>query len=204
MNTVQRCLAILALPTKDLDLIQYFKSIGTAMTGNAYFPTPSVPILTFLANVTTYETAQLAAEKRGKGTVVARNAARAVAVQNAQQLRSYVQGISDGNMENGAVIIQSAGMKVKKVVVRQKRTMQVKQGDVTGMVILLAAVAGIKVGYLWQWSLDQKTWTALPQVFVSKTSVSGLTPGVTYCFRYQVISKSGSSDWSQTISFLVK
>ena len=204
MTTVRRPIAVLDVPRKDLEVSLYARSIATAFTGNAYLPSPTVPISTFLVSVAAYESAQLAAMHRGKGTVSARKAARAVVIQNMQQLRSYAQGAADSDMENGAVIIESAGMKVKKVFIPQKRMMKVEQGSVAGTVILFAVVAGLKVGYLWQWSTDQKTWTALLQVFVSKTSASGLTPGITYYFRYQVISRSGLSDWSQIISFLVK
>jgi hypothetical protein len=41
------------------------------------------------------------------------------------------------------------------------------------------------------------------QVFKSRSSVSGLTPGVTYYFRYRTSSPNGEADWSQIVALLV-
>jgi hypothetical protein len=54
-------------------------------------------------------------------------------------------------------------------------------------------------------SPDGKTFTSLPTTSRAKTTVSGLTPGMTYYFRHEpVLRKDGVAEWSQVISILVR
>jgi hypothetical protein len=75
---------------------------------------------------------------------------------------------------------------------------------VSGTVNLVAKSAGTRAAYDWQYSTDQKTWTTLPMTLQAKTGVSGLTAGTTYYFRVQSLIKTGTENWSQIVSLMVK
>jgi hypothetical protein len=58
--------------------------------------------------------------------------------------------------------------------------------------------------YTWEYSTDQKTWTPVPPTMQAKTGLSGLTAGTTYYFRMQALTRTGTQNWSQVVSLLVK
>ena len=122
-----------------------------------------------------------------------------------QQLKGYIQTMADANIENGASIIASAGVAVKKPVVRAPRVFGAKLGPVTGTAKLIAASAGPRASYEWQYSTDGgKTWVPASVTLQAKTTIVGLTPGATVQFRYRPVTRTGEGDWSQTIVLLVK
>jgi hypothetical protein len=142
---------------------------------------------------------------RAKGAVATRNEKRAALVSLLEQLRAYVQARADASPENGASIIESAGMAVRKVATHAARTFTAKAGAVSGSVTLYAKSVGDRAAYMWEYSTDGgKTWIATPVTLQAKTTISGLTPGATVQFRYQPVSKTGEGDWSQTVLLLVK
>jgi hypothetical protein len=64
------------------------------------------------AAVNDLQTAETAALSRAKGAATVRDDKRVVVVGLLQQLRGYVQAIADATPENGAAIIESAGLAV--------------------------------------------------------------------------------------------
>ncbi len=52
-------------------------------------------------------------------------------------------------------------------------------------------------------SVDQLSWTDLPDTIKSNTKVSGLTPGQTYYFKQRAITKAGEGNWSQIVLIMV-
>ncbi len=63
---------------------------------------------------------------------------------------------------------------------------------------------GIPTTYFFSYSLDQKIWTSAPESTRSRITITGLTPGQTYAFRYRTFNHKGMSDFSQFITFIVK
>ena len=109
------------MPAKVADFIAYATGVAHAMTNNPAFPAP-VPALSALsAAVSDLQAAEHLALTRAKGTAAARNDKRAVVVSLLRQLGGYVQAIADATPENGATIIQSAGIALRKVTVRATR-----------------------------------------------------------------------------------
>lgn len=51
-------------------------------------------------------------------------------------------------------------------------------------------------------STDQATWTDLPESFITKSTVEGLTPATLYSFRLKTVTRKGPSEWSQPITIL--
>jgi hypothetical protein len=199
-------LAVLKMSPKVKTLITFAQSVATAMTGNATFPSPTPTLATFQADIEALVTAETAVVARTKGAADTRNAKLAVVKGDLESLRIYVQGVVDtSNPANGESIIGSAGMSIRKVTLHDKPALAVKQGLVSGTVTLAAKAAAKKAAYNWQYSIDQKTWTSLPQTLKAKTGVSGLTSGTIYYFRGQALTpKGGEGDWGQIVFLLVK
>jgi len=179
--------------------------VAHAMTNNPAFPAP-VPALSALsAAVSDLQAAETVALTRAKGTATARNDKRAVVISLLRQLGGYVQAIADATPENGATIIQSAALPVRKVAVRATRVFGAKAGPVAGSARLTATVAARRASYEWEYSLDGgKTWVGTPSTLQSKTTVTGLPGGTSVLFRYKAVTTAGEGDWSQGLALLVK
>ena len=107
--------------------------------------------------------------------------------------------IADATPSSAESIIHSAGMAVKKLTARNKADLAVTPDPVPGTAHLVAKSAGHRSAYEWQYSLDQKTWTAMPVTLQAKTDISGFTLGTTYAFRFRPVLKAGEATWSQVV-----
>jgi hypothetical protein len=204
-KTIHRSLVSLNLSTVIAVLISIAKAIVQALSGNVSFPNPTPTLAEVTTAITALETAEALAISRIKGAVAARNDKRRTLVALMQELKAYVQKVADANQENGAALIQSAGMNVKKAAVRKPRIFAITQGAVSGAVKVVVPAAGRRAAYDWEWSTDGgKTWQLAPSTMQAKTSLVGLAAGTTVTVRYRAVTKAGEADWSQPTSFLVK
>jgi uncharacterized SAM-dependent methyltransferase len=69
---------------------------------------------------------------------------------------------------------------------------------------LAAKSVAPKVVYHWEHSMDQETWTPLPETMLTRTEVSGLKSAQTYYFRFRAFTRAGWQDYSQVVSLLVQ
>ena len=200
-----KSIAVLSLPKPVPALITYAQSVVTAMTGNPSFPTPTPALAAVTTGITALHNAEASALARTKGAVEVRNNKRADLVTLLQQLRNYIQTVADGDVDTAAAVIRSAGIAVRKTAVRRPRGFDAIQGAASGSAKLVAASAGRRASYEWQYSTDGgKTWVIAPATLQAKTTVTGLTPGATVEFRYRAVLKTGEGNWSQTVLLLVK
>jgi uncharacterized protein (DUF2126 family) len=200
-----RALAVLKLSKKVKNVITYAQSVATAIAADATsFASPTPSLATFQADISALATAEAAVLARTKGAVETRNAKLAIVKSDLETLRTYVQGVSDtATPINAPALIESAGMTLRKVTLHDKAQLGVKQGAVSGTVMVMAKAAGKRAAYDWQYSTDQKTWTSVAPTLQAKTSVSGLTVGTLYYFRVQPLLPTGEQNWSETVSFVV-
>ena len=135
-----------------------------------------------------------------------RNDKRAALVVLLQQLRGYVQNVADATPENGAAIIESSGLAVRKTITRGKQQFSAKQGTLSGSAVVTAASAGPRSSYEWQYSVDGgKTWVDAPSTTQGKTTVHGLPTATAVQFRYLAVTpKGGQGDWSAPVTLVVK
>ena len=120
---INRAVVVLKLSKSVPALINEAKGMVTAMTNNsASFTAPSPPLAAITSAINELEVAETAALARTRGAATTRNDKKAALVQLLEQERTYVQTVADANMENGAAIIQSAGMSVRKAVVHGPRS----------------------------------------------------------------------------------
>jgi hypothetical protein len=204
-KAVHRAHVSLKLPSSVTALTNYAQGIVKAMAGNPAFtdPVPALPVIT--TAVGELQTAETAALTRAKGTAAVRNEKRTALVQLLVQLKAYVQGRADANSDNGASIIQSAGMGLRKTATHHARVFAAKAGALSGTANLVAATAGPRAAYEWEYSTDGgKTWIAAGPTLQAKTSVSGLQAGSTVYFRHRSVTKAGASDWSAAVSLMVQ
>jgi hypothetical protein len=205
IKTDHRSIVALKLPEPVPAVIIYSQQIVKAMTGNPAFPSPVPALAIVTAAINDLQNAENYAITRVKGAVITRNEKRTALVMLLQQLKGYIQQQADANVENGASIIASAGVSVKKPLVRAPRVFDAKVGPVSGSAKLVAASAGPRASYEWQYSTDGgKTWVLAPVTLQAKTTIVGLTPGATVQFRYRPVIKTGEGDWSQTVVLIVK
>ena len=175
------------------------------MTNSKVFPNPTPPLATLAASIDALVSAENQAATKVKGAATARNVAKNALILELKQLRGYVQGIADGDVENSATIIESARISVRKVPARPARTFNAAQGPTTGTAKLVAHSASSRAAYEWEYSTDGgKTWALAPPSLQAKTTVTGLPAGTSVQFRYRAVTKTGAEDWSTPVTLLVK
>ncbi len=200
-----RATVALNLPRAAPALLVYASGVMKRMDGNPAFATPTPPLNELAAAISDLQAAETAALARTKGAAVARDEKRKSLVAILQEVRTYVQKVADADATNAASIIESAGVAVRKVATRRARAFTAQHGEISGVAKVLAASAGHRSAYDWQYSADGgKTWVTAPSTLQAKTTVSGLTPGATVQFRYRAVTKAGEGDWSQPVSLLIQ
>ncbi len=203
-KTIHRAIVSLKLPTQVTALVTYTQGIVKGMTGNPAYPNPVPALAAITTAIDDLQAAETAALTRAKGTATVRNERRSALVKLLVQLKAYIQAEADTNVENGASIIQSAGVGVRKAVTRRARVFAAKAAALSGTANLVAP-ATHRAAYEWQYSTDGgKTWIVAPPTLQAKTTVSGLQTGTTVQFRFRSVTKTGAADWSAPVSMLVQ
>ncbi len=196
-------LVVLGLPTRARDLIAFVKAVIAKMANNPNFTTPTPTLATVSSALAAYETAETAMQTT-KGVKGDRAAKRSALVATLRHLRDYVQQICEANVENALAIAESANMRLRSMPVRIKAALTITQGLVSGTVVCDAKAVAKQATYYFCYSVDEKNWVSVPETMKSKVTISGLTPGQTYYFRFRALTRKGMGDPSQIVSFLVK
>ena len=197
--------AVLMLPELNKALITFTRAVYNAMLNNPAFPSPNPPLDVFAADIAAFEDAETKAASRAKGSASLRDAKKKKVREDLVHLRDYVQSVVETNTSPAAAaaLIESAFMTVRKVPKRTFPDLSAKNADVSGKVLLSAkSVAPVAV-YYWEHSLDQSTWTRLPETMLTRTEVVGLTSAQVYSFRFRTYTRAGWQDYSPVVSLLV-
>jgi len=199
--------AVLLIPRSDPAALAFCNSIlaKTDPTQNADFkPTP--PELAKLAtDAAAYATAISTARGGGTAATKVLKAARKKVVADLGHVRDRVQQVAEtkATPADAAAVIVGAGLSVKKRTKRNKPPVRAVQGPTSGSAWLeLLRVAKIAT-YFWVFSLDQKTWTNVPETMKAKLLLTGLTPGQTYYFKFRALTRQGQSVTSDPRAELV-
>ncbi|MGH7294834.1 MAG: hypothetical protein ACRELB_07875, partial [Polyangiaceae bacterium] len=104
------------------------------------------------------------------------------------------------------IIIESVGLTLRKTPVRRPRVFAATAGANSGTVKLVAASAGKRASYEWQYSIDGgKTWVLAPPSIQARTAIPGLPAGTSVEFKYRPVTpKAGAADWSAPVTMLVQ
>ena len=197
--------AALMFPPLDKALIMFARGVHAAMLDNPAFPNPNPPLPVFAADIAAFEDAETKAGTRAKGAASFRDAKKRTVKNGLFHLRDYVQSVVETNTSpvEAAALIKSAFMSVRKVSTRSFPAISAKNGDVSGKVILVARAVAPVATYSWEYSLDQSTWTPVPDTMKCRTEVSGLTFARVYYFRFSAFTRAGRGDHSQIVSLLI-
>jgi hypothetical protein len=196
--------AVLMLPELNKPLLTFSRAVYDALLNNPAFPSPNPPLQVFAADIEAFEDAETKAASRAKGAASFRDAKKKKVKEGLSHLRDYVQSVVETNPPAAATaLIESAFMTVKKPRKRVYAEVSAKNSDVSGKVMLAAKAVGPKAVYHWEHSMDQETWTPLPETMLARTEVSGLESAKTYFFRFRAFTRAGWQDYSQVVSLLV-
>jgi hypothetical protein len=200
---MQRAIVALKIRRRNNDRIHYARSVAAAITGNSHFPSPTPTIAEFEARVDDADEAQARVLIGPIGSAAQRNAKLAAVQSDLERLRIYVQTVADASTEARA-IIASAGMSVKRPGLHDKQPLAVKQGLVSGSVVVVAKAAGDRATYEWQYSQVGEPWIDMEPTRQAKKIIDGLVPGRSYQFRVRSVTQAGRSDFGHAVSFLVR
>jgi hypothetical protein len=198
--------AVLRAPKTSLGLIMFARKVHNAFVDNPIFPNPVPTLSVFETHIDEFEDAESKAASRTKGAVSFRDAKKRRLQEDLALYRAYVQSVvSEGMTPAEAVAaIESAYMSVKKMTTRSTPEVSVKSADVSGKVLLAAKAVAPGAVYVWEYSVDQSKWTALPEMMRSRTELSGLTPACVYYFRFRALTRAGWQNYSNVVSLIVR
>jgi hypothetical protein len=179
----------LSVPAK----INKARLILNAISNNPIVFVNPNPNLTFVKiSIQELESVWLMAEDSSKKTRLRNKEANLI--QLLCDLVNYVESIADGDES----IIHLATLDVKRPLFRLRSAFEVMYGNDSGSVVYVA--------YVWQYTKDissSATWQEAGVTLSNKTSINGLTPGVTYWFRAAIIDEKGKQDFIAPISLVV-
>jgi hypothetical protein len=146
------------------------------------------------------------AKNGGPGAAATRDSKRKDAEEMVDALVVNVQATvktAPVDAAGAAAMILSTGLSIKKARVVNKPPLAARHGKISGDARLAARSAGRSAVYFWSYSLDQKSWVSVTETLVAKTTVSGLSPGQVYYFRFQVRTRKGLSDYVDAVKLMV-
>jgi hypothetical protein len=198
-------IVVLKMPKAIRDFITRAKVINVALLGNKFFPNPTPSLDVLAEDIAALEEAETKVATRAIGTAALRDGTRRKVQDDLDQHRGYVQSVVSASADpcEAAAMIESAAMCVRKPKARNTPAISAKNADVSGKVILAAKSLGPSVMYSWEYSLDQATWTPIPDTMRARTEVSGLQSACTYYFRFSTFTRAGHQGYSQVVSLLV-
>jgi hypothetical protein len=199
-------IAVKESPRSNYKFVTYVYHLVECLTGDASFASvsPSAPALKLAADG--FAQAQAAARGGGPGLVAARDAQRLDLEAMLDALVISVRGIikaAGADAPTAAAMILSTGLSIRKARVVNKPPLAARHGDVSGSVRLAARAVAKMAAYYWSWSTDMAHWTSAPETFAAKTTISGLTPGQVYYFRFQAKTRRGMGDYSDAVRLMV-
>jgi hypothetical protein len=154
------------------------------------------------ADITAY---QSSLSGTGKAATSARRSLKRKLATDLKHLRDDVQIVVEQqtSLADALKVAASAGMELKKVGKRDIPELTVKSTGLPTVVELSAKAVAPNASYYWQFSLDGKNWSSVPETMKHVTVISGLTSGQTYYFRFRALTRKGMRDWSPAITLLV-
>jgi hypothetical protein len=205
-SKVNKCTVALFLSRKSIpQLIQDAKSYVDQMTGNANFPNPVPSLASVTTLINNLEAAYTLNQTRAMGANANMRYEAGVLKLSLKALGIYVEFTGNQSPDHAQDIIQSSGMRLKKVSIKPPRVFSVKPGPVPGSVKL--DTKAVKRGsYNYQATTtpnDPNSWKELYQGTRVKFQATGLKSGNTYSFRTCTVDKNGKGAWSVTITTII-
>jgi hypothetical protein len=196
---------VLKLPKLNKPLLTFARAVHGALLDNPAFPSPNPPLNVLAEDIAAFEDAETKAASKAKGSASLRDAKKKKVREGLVHLRDYVQSVVETNASpaTATALIESAFMSVRKVPKRTFPDVSARNTDVSGKVLLVAKAVAPVAMYCWEHSMDQSTWTPLPETMQARTEASGLKSLQVYYFRFRTFTRAGWQGYSQVVSLLV-
>lgn len=205
MSTESFPIAVKNSPRSHHLFVIYLYNFVECLTGNPTYPTPTPSVATLKSVADALVTANAKAKNGGSIAVADRNAKRVEAELLVDQLVTYVRvnvRVQAADPAAATAMILSSGLAIRKQTKPSKPPLAARYGPFSGEVLLVARSLDKSAVYQWEYSLDQATWTSVPQTLKASTKVAGLTPGQVYAFRFRAQTRKGMGDYSQVVTLL--
>ena len=191
---------------KDRDLVAAIARILAGMTGNAAYPSPSPSLAELTAVRDAFEVAVLANDG-GTRAVVARDQAREPAEAVLRELAAYVQHACKGDLltllgsgfpaqrPRGAPVVQPVQAPVG---------LKLRRGKASGQVFLRCTPVETARLYQWRFASVQapNAWTVTDTTTAASFTLEGLAAGTQYLLQVRAFGLRGSSDWSDSMTYV--
>jgi hypothetical protein len=179
------------------------QKVHDGMNGNGWFGSPSIPMPQLATDIAAY---QSSISGTGKLATSTRRSLKRKLATDLKRLRNDVQIVVEQqtSLADAQRVAESAGMGLKRLGKIDKPELAAKFTGISSVVELDAKAVAPGASYYWQFSLDSKNWTSVPETMKHVTVISGLTPGQTYYFRFRALTRRGMRDWSQIVSIIVR
>ncbi len=197
---------------KDAELLATSYAILEAMTGNAHFPEPSVPMAEFEGAIKEYEKhAAEALQTQSRLAFAARNSARQQLTAMLKKLAFYVNEVAESTHEK----LLTSGFPLSRETSRRQfpgivDNVRLRDGGYSGCLKLSFSKQKHVPLYEYRYALKagQETadleWTEARLSSSTKVTLSGLRP-LTVCYaQVRALNGEGRSEWSEPVSFIVR
>ncbi len=188
------------------DVLARANAVYAGLNGNPAYSNPPVPLPEFRKAIDDYSAALTAALDGGSKAIAQRNAAGETLRRMLRKLAHYVEAACNDDMttftSSGFLpLIRTPGKRhsvseaIRKIVA----------GTVSGELLVGLVKTPGAVSYELRWAPvsaagSPAEWRNLPIANTRDTSVAGLTPGTTYVFQSRALTKSGLTDWSDSVT----
>jgi hypothetical protein len=182
------------------------------LTYAATFTSPNPPEPKFASQIALTGAAQVAARKGGVGMAAARYVQVGILLEMMESELLYMESVANaGNPELATQVLLQGGVEIAGVGKHQKDILTIRQPQPGAPVTLEANVSALLGAYLhrkhfisWEYTLDGKTFVALPSTPEGLTTVTGLAALTVVGFRVAVtVARMPMLPWSQVVNFLV-
>lgn len=193
-------------PSRHEQFVTYVYAIIACLTGSKSVTNPNPSVATLQGKADALAQANIKARNRAPGAVADRAAKRRDLEDDLNTLVDHVYGVVKTQATDPAdatAIILSTGLSVRKQRSVVRSPLLAKHGAVSGEVLLMAAAVASVAMYYWEYSATQTSWSTVPETIQSRVTISGLTPGQTYYFRFRAKTRKGMGDYSDIVKLMV-
>ena len=176
-------IAVKDSPRSNHKFVTFLYKLVDCLTGNASYASPNPTIAALKAAGDGLATANAKAKNGGSIAVSDRGSKRIDADKLVDQLVAYVRVTVRAQAQDpasAAAMILSSGLAVRKHTKPHKAALAARYGAVSSEVLLVALAVAPTGVYFWEYSLDQVTWTSVPQTLKARVTITGLTPAKVY------------------------
>jgi hypothetical protein len=188
-------------------LVTYGLVVLDRMTGNASFPNPVPPLSELASAIDALRQAETDAQLGGPPDTAIRNARKSELLALLKLLCAWVEYIANKNPPLAIAMIESSGFYVKgSTHPNAKALIRVVQGRLSGTVDVHVKMPKKDARIWYRMSADGgQTWIDVASLRNSKYTVTGLTPGKTYLFRFDYMLRDDvRREGCEPVAFMVK